>query len=326
MKRQSRTLGAEMRRSMRQLEREQAKALSQPRRFRAEARPGEILAMRPEAFFSLFDFWGPAPVERTEDGIAIIRINGPLEHHASWCWDSYERIASDVEKCMSGQDVVEANRQEHWSWWDNDWREGHGEVDPAPARAVILRIDSPGGEAAGATWIHRKLRSLRKRYGVPLYAYADEMAASAAYSIASGADELWLPDTGTVGSIGVIATLFSRTRMNDKMGLNVELVTSGDYKADGHADRPINDGVRDRMLGRVMKLARIFWAVVAKSRETSPEAIAALEAGVFVGADAVEVGIADGVKSWGGFLKMVSRSLEPVDNVTTPSKTAASAA
>lgn len=265
----------------------------------------------------MYSFWGPAPVERTEDGISIVRITGPLEHHASWCWDSYERIACTVEDEMSGKGAAKEHE------YLNGWREDYEPIAETPARAVILRIDSPGGEAAGATWIHRKLRSLRKKYKVPLYAYADEMACSAAYSIASAADELWLPDTGTVGSIGVVATLFDRTRMNQKMGLAIELVTSGEFKADGHADRPINDGIRDRMLDRIMKLARIFWRTVAKARGTSPNAIASLEAGVFIGQDAVEVGIADGVSSWDRFLKMVGSSLEPIDNVTTPDSASA---
>lgn len=218
---------------------------------------------------------------------------------------------------MSGKDVVKQHE------WANGWRKDYEAVEPSPARAVVLKIDSPGGEAAGATWIHRKLRSLRKQYDVPLYAYADEMACSAAYSIASAADELWLPDTGTVGSIGVIATLFDRTAMNEKMGLNIELVTSGEFKADGHADRPITDDIRDRMLARVMNLARIFWRTVAKARGTSTQAVADLQAGVFVGQDAVDVGIADGVASWDKFLRTVSASLEPIDNVTTPDSASA---
>lgn len=299
------------------LPRELARALVARRPFRSEYRPGDILAIRPEAFFSLYSFCGPAPVERTEDGISIVRINGPLEHHASWCWDSYERIAQDVEDEMSGQGVVKDHE------WRNGWREDYEPVDAAPASAIVLKIDSPGGDASGATWVHRKLRSLRKTYDVPLYAYADEMVCSAAYSIASSADELWLPDTGTVGSIGVVATLFDRTAMNRKMGLNVELVTSGDFKADGHADRPITDGIRERMLDRVMKLARIFWRTVAKARDTSPQAIADLNAGVFIGADAVDVGIADGVASWDKFLGIVRDSLDLTNNVTTPDNASA---
>lgn len=303
--------------------RARAEILSRPRPFRAEARPGEVLAIRPEAFFDLFSFWGPQQNRFTEDGITIVNIDGPLEHHASWCWDSYEAIVGRIEDAMTGKDRVELHKREHYNSWTGEWADGTEPIDETPARAVVLCIDSPGGEAAGSIWCHRRIRALRKKYGVPVYAYANECAASAAYAIASACDEIWLPDTGLVGSIGVIATLYSRLEMNRKMGLQIELVISGDEKADGHADRPITDPVRDRMLDRVMHLAKIFWAAVAKARGTTPKAIQSLQAGVFYGTDAVTVGIADGVKSWNGFLRMVSKTLmETENNVTTPDKAA----
>ena len=209
---------------------------------------------------------------------------------------------------MTGQDLVRLDELENR--FSKDW----DPIAATPASAVVLRIDSPGGEAAGATYAHRKLRQLRAKYKVPLYAYANEMAASAAYELACAADEIWLPDTGTVGSIGVIATLFDRTEQNKRTGFNVELVTSGARKADNHADRVITDEVRERIQDRVMSLAEIFWGVVAKARGVTPKAVAALEAGVFIGQDAVDVGIADGVASWDRFLRMVASSLaQPMD-------------
>lgn len=280
--------------------------------------------MRPEAFFDLFTFWGPERNRHTDDGIAIVSIKGPLEHHASWCWDSYESIVSRVEDALTGQDLAKEHEYFHCNSWSGEWDEGFEPMVAVPPRAVVLCIDSPGGEAAGSMWCHRRLRTLRKKYDVPLYAYANECAASAAYAIACAADEIWLPDTGVVGSIGVIATLFDRTAMNRKMGLNIELVTSGEEKSDGHADRPITDDIRSRMLDRVMHLARIFWAGVAKARGTTPAAVQALQAGVFYGDDAITAGIADGVAGWDRFLRTISRSLDAsTNNVTTPESASA---
>lgn len=266
----------------------------EPRLFRP---PSPYLAIEPQSVDFSYLMTGTEPNDRTEDGIAIVTINGPLEHHASlWGFDSYESILDRVESAMSGEDVVNP--------YDDD------PVPAMPARAVVLRIDSPGGEAAGATYAHRRLRALRQRYNCPLYAYADEMACSAAYELASAADEIWLPDTGTVGSIGVIATLFDRTAQNEKSGVVIELITSGEQKADNHADRELTDDIRDRMRGRVMSLAHTFWRVVAKARNTTPAAIASLQAGVFVGQDAVDVGIADAVAGWNRFLKTIGSSLD----------------
>jgi ATP-dependent protease ClpP protease subunit len=258
--------------------------------------------MAPQAFFLDFMWSGVEPSIRTPNGTAIVKVNGPLEHHASWCWDSYERIVGAVEACMTGQDLAAAHEQANW------WREDFEPLDASacvPAQRVVIRIDSPGGEAAGTMAAHRKLVALRERYGVPLFAYADEMAASAAYAIASAAQELWTPDTGVIGSIGVIATLFDRTAQNEKDGLLIELITSGEFKADGHADRPITDGIRQRMQEKVDKIASRFFRIVADARGVGPGAIADLEAATFLGQDAVKAGIADGVADWDEFLELI---------------------
>lgn len=270
--------------------------------------------MRPEAADFSFLFTGVVPTDRTKDNVAIVSINGPLEHHENWMWDSYECIVERIQDAMTGQDIVKQDEARvtlgGWSPLPQDYEP----PEAIPASAIILRIDSPGGEAAGATWCHRKILGLKKRYGCPIYTFADEMVCSAAYEIASACDEIWGPDTAAIGSIGVIATLFDRTRQNEKMGLNVELITSGEFKADGHADRPITDEIRERMQDRIMILANIFWRTVAKARGTSPKAVKELEAGVFIGQDAVDVGIADGIANWGSFLKIVSKSLDNTDD------------
>lgn len=266
--------------------------------------PGQAQGVVRAADFS-FLYTGIRPNYRTKSGIAVVCVNGPLEHHMTWWWDSYEGILDRVRDAFTGQDIVKAHEAAARNWWTGELPEDFEPLEAGPPRAVIIKFDSPGGEAAGATRCHRRLKAMRRKYDVPLYAFANEMAASAAYELASGCDEIWLPDTGQVGSIGVIATLFDRTKANKKAGLLVELVTSGEYKGDNHADRPLDDGIRERIRYRVMQLAEIFWGVVAKSRVTSPEAIEALQAGVFVGRDAVKVGIADGIADWERFLSIV---------------------
>jgi ClpP class serine protease len=271
---------------------------------------GEVLAIEPQAVDFSYLYTGQVPNDRTQDGVAIVTIHGPLEHHRTFWWDSYEAIVQRIEDAMTGQDLVQLDA------WMNGWKKDYEELAAIPARAIVLKIDSPGGEAAGATWAHRKIRALSKKHGIPIYAYANEMACSAAYELACAADEIWLPDTGTVGSIGVIATLFDRTSQNRKTGVNIELIVSGEQKVDHHADRPITDDIRDRLQVRVMQLADVFWGVVSKSRTrslgtlVSKQNIADLEAGVFIGQTAVDVGIADGVLGWDAFLRMVTRSLD----------------
>jgi Peptidase family S49 len=288
----------------RRARRDRAALLAKPRLFRPRS---DYLAIEPQALEFSYLYTGVVPNDRTEDGIAIVTVHGPLEHHATYWWDSYEAIVERVEDAMTGCDLVKYDE------WRNGWQDDYEPISAMPARAVVLCIDSPGGEAAGCGQAHKRLRSLRKQYNVPLYAFADETMCSAAYEIGCACDEIWMPETGTVGSIGVIGTLFDRTKMNEKEGLRVELITSGEYKADGHADREIDDGVRGRMQARVDSLAGIFWRIVAKRRGASPKAVAGLKAGVFLGQEAVDVGIADGVAGWRSFLRMVARSLDEVD-------------
>ncbi|HTQ46655.1 MAG TPA: S49 family peptidase [Polyangiaceae bacterium] len=237
----------------------------------------------PQAFDIEMFLEPPAENETLTGGVCIVRIRGPLEHHTAgknMCWDSYEDLVARAACAFEDSGV----------------------------NAVVLDIDSPGGEAAGSMQCHRMLRKLRQQSGKPLYAYANETACSAAYAIASACDEIWLPDTGVAGSIGVIATLFDRMKANDREGIIKELITSGEFKTDGHADRPITDGVRSRMQARVDRFADVFWDVVAAARKTSSRAVASLEAGVFVGQDAVRVGIADGVMARDAFIDLVSRA------------------
>lgn len=252
---------------------------------------GELLCMDPQMADVDMFLEPPNCNEYREDGIAVVRIRGPLEHHlassvigSSKAWDCYEDVL------IRAQEAFE-----------------HSEM-----RCVLLDIDSPGGEAAGSVQCHRMLMKMRVAYRKPLYAYANESMNSAAYCIGSACDEIWCPDTGVVGSIGVIATLFDRTAANVKEGVVRELVTSGEYKADGHADREISDGVRGRMQKRVDVFADVFWGIVAAARKTTIDAVASLEAGVFVGQQAVDVGVADGVMARDEFLDLLGRSIQQV--------------
>lgn len=272
--------------------------------FRPKIRNGEVLAIERNALEVDFSYQSDAASNdyRTASGIQVINVQGPLEHHEGWCWDSYENIVRRVHCAMSGEKAGQDTS-----------------AKPDPARAVALRIDSPGGEAAGTMSMHRKLRSMRKHYDVPLYAYADELAASAAYALASAADEIWLPDTGVVGSVGVIATLYDRTKQNDMYGLHIELVTSGKYKADNHADRPLDDGIRGRVQRRVLDMAERFWGIVADARASDPKSVAQLEAATFMGKRAVRAGLADGVADFDAFLSIVKESLDAADEETAAS-------
>jgi signal peptide peptidase SppA len=249
------------------------------RKFRASLTSSEQFAIEPKALDLEYASDGPASVELA-DSIAIVSVCGPLEHHRTWMWDSYDDIVERVECALADEDVA----------------------------AVVLCVDSPGGDAAGAVEAHRKIRALRKQYDKPLYAYSNEAMYSAAYAIGSAADEIWVPDTGGVGSIGVIAALVDRTKANEKAGVKVQLVTTGARKADTHADRELTEDIVETMQERVDQLADVFFDAVAQARGMSWQDVADLQAAVFMGEAGVTAGLADGVAGWDDFLAMVAES------------------
>lgn len=284
------------------------------RAFRAVATPGEVLAIdpgaggmiasalagkqpQPGAFGFMYDPPGPLRFdpEAIDDGIAILRLDGPIEHHASYWCHSYEALAHEVEAALASEAV----------------------------RAVVLKIDSPGGVAAGMGETHKALRRLSAKYGKPLYGFADEMACSAAYHLISACREVWTTPAGHLGSIGVILCTVDETRRLEQQGVAVRYLVTGKRKADLHPGTAVTDDVAAVAQAKVDKLGRQFFARVAKSRRgtpggaplSSPDAVRKLQAGVYVGNDAVRAGLADGVASWSRFLRLVKGALDNAPHV-----------
>jgi ClpP class serine protease len=246
----------------------------------------------PQAFGFFFDIPGPLVFdpEAIDDGIAILCLDGPIEHHdrsrpgqPAWC-HSYEALAREMRAASLCPEV----------------------------RAGILKIDSPGGVAAGMGETHRAIRRLQAETGVGWFAFADELACSAAYNLASACREVWTTRDGHVGSVGVILCAVDETAALDKAGIAVRYLVTGKRKADLHPGAPLTDDVLDVAQAKVDKLGRHFFRSVAKARAgaglDTPEKVTALQAGVFIGDDAVRVGLADGVASWDRFLSLVKKT------------------
>jgi ClpP class serine protease len=224
------------------------------------------------------------PVEMI-DGLAVVDVRGPLSQFA-YCWDGYDAI---VERFCGALE--------------------------SSAAGVMLRIGSPGGEVEGLFECCRAMRQHASKSGKAVVAYVDESAFSAAYAIAAVADRIYLPPAGGVGSIGVIGELCDQTAANAAAGYRVEVVSSGDYKADGNPNVPLTDGVIARAQARVDQLAGLFFDWVAMRRPLGRDEIEAMQAGVFFGSAAVAAGLADGVRSQKG--AMVALASRVVDGATS---------
>ncbi|WP_166265439.1 S49 family peptidase [Marinobacter caseinilyticus] len=137
----------------------------------------------------------------TAEHTAIIEINGP--------------IASDKE--ASADNVVGALREA----FQNE-----------NSKAVLLRINSPGGSPVQSGYVYDEVKRLRSEYpDKKLYAVIADIGASGAYYIAAAADEIYADKASLVGSIGVVAGGFGFTGVMDKLGVERRLYTAGENKA-----------------------------------------------------------------------------------------------
>jgi ClpP class serine protease len=150
-----------------------------------------VLAVHPRAFFDFFFEPLNRENESTND-VAIVSIRGPLEHHAGWWCDSYDAILDRVDLALAG-----------------------------PAKALVLRIDSPGGECAGCFEAARAIREKCAAAGKRVYSYVDGNAFSAAYALACAGEQVVLGESSLCGSVGVIAQRLDVSARNQAIGLRV---------------------------------------------------------------------------------------------------------
>lgn len=166
--------------------------------------------------------------------------------------------------------------------------------DPSVAK-LALNIDSPGGEVAGCFDLVDDL--WRARGNKPIWAILDEVACSAAYAVASPADRVIVPRTGMTGSIAVICMHVDFSRALDAGGLKVTFITSegGDRKTDGHPEIPLSDAAYAAIKEQIDDMGDLFVDTVARNRGLKPSKVRGLQAGTFLGARGVDVGLADAV-------------------------------
>ncbi len=189
-------------------------------------------------------------------------------------------------------------------------------TDPA-VRAVLLDIDSPGGEAAGVfdlSDLVYEARSLK-----PVWAVADEEAFSGAYAIASAAERLIVPCTGGLGSIGVVAVHVDRSARDAMEGFRTTTVYAGARKNDFNPHETLKDGARRTLQAEVDRVYALFVDTVARNRGLTADAVRATEAGLYFGEDAVGAGLADEVGTLrSAFAALVATLSTPRSIVAAP--------
>lgn len=235
-----------------------------------------------------------------DGGVAIVPVLGPLVARGDWLSAlfgamAYGDLVGAVEQALADQSV----------------------------RAVVLELDSPGGEVAGLFDAVSALGDLKERCGKPLHAIANEAALSAAYAVASAADRLTVTRTAEVGSIGVVAVHVDESGADKQAGLAWTYVFAGDRKVDGNEHEPLSDRARAAMQADIDRLHAELCALVAENRGMAPEAIRSTEAAIYRGELAVGAGFADGLGTLesvvAGLLADLDRSDPVVPLLTVPS-------
>ena len=233
-----------------------------------------------------------------DGGVAIISVIGSLVNRGAWIGaysgvTSYEGLAKQM---------------------------GDAAADPA-VKAIILDLDSPGGEATGMFTLAAKVAEVAKEKRV--VAVVNDMAASAAYGIASQATEIVVSPTSVVGSIGVVLTHLDRSGELQSKGIKPTLIYAGSHKVDGHPFGPLSDAVKADLQMEVAKFYDQFVKLVAQGRgdRLTEQHARATEARVFIGQEAIDRGLADRMASFDAVLaSLQGKPARPSGNPTKGNK------
>jgi protease-4 len=159
-------------------------------------------------------------------------------------------------------------------------------------RAVVLRIDSPGGSAIASDVIWREV--MLTRAVKPVIASMSDVAASGGYYIAMPAHQIVAEPATLTGSIGVVMVKFVIDGTLDKLGMNMEQVTSGRYADLYSPVRPFTTEERKKVEEQMQMTYEAFVEKAAAGRQTTPERIDAIAQGrVWTGQQAKELGLVD---------------------------------
>src|SRR5712664_2743447 len=143
--------------------------------------------------------------------------------------------------------------------------------DDSRVKAIVLEIDSPGGEVTASDAIYSALVKARSRK--PVVVYMDSLAASGGYYVSCGGKFLMANETTITGSIGVIIQTLNYEQLFNKVGLASVVFKSGKFKDMLNGARPMTPEERDYVQGFVMKIYDKFLATVAKERNLSADSL-----------------------------------------------------
>lgn len=208
-----------------------------------------------------------------EQRVAVIRVNGPIvggDDDGAMGWSSPDSTTSGTLM----RQFRKARRDDS-------------------VKAVLLRINSPGGSAAATQEAAAELQRL-KDAGKPVIVSMGDSAASGAYWLAAYGDKIYANPSTITGSIGVYMSYYDVQGLSEKLGVREEKIKSGPHKDMFSPFRPMTDEEQQMTQHMVDDMYEQFVAVVAEQRHMEAEKVRALADGrVFTGVQAKKEGLVD---------------------------------
>jgi protease-4 len=166
--------------------------------------------------------------------------------------------------------------------------------DDDSVKAIVLRVDTPGGTVVAAQEIHGELLRMRAVSGKKVVVSMGDLAASGGYYVACAADRVFASPGTLTGSIGVIMQFPNYQGFLGKLGLGANTIKSGEFKDLGNGAREMTDRDRRLLQGLVDDVYGQFVEAVAAGRRMTPEQVRPLADGrVFSGRQAKDLGLVD---------------------------------
>lgn len=161
-------------------------------------------------------------------------------------------------------------------------------------KAVVLRINSPGGSASGSEEIYNAILRLREKKHIPVYASMGDVAASGGYYIASACDKIYANANTLTGSIGVIFSLGDMSELFKKIGYKPEVVKAGKYKDIGSPNRALTPEEHTMLQNLVNETYDNFLSAVSNGRKIPMNQLKPLAEGkIYTGMSAKRVKLVD---------------------------------
>jgi capsid assembly protease len=216
---------------------------------------------------------------QTSGGIAIIPIRGPINRGEGYYGET------DMYDVMRNCDAAR--------------------TDPSIAGALFV-FDSPGGTASGCAAAADSIAALSAVKPTVGYSF---MCCSAAYYMASQVRKLYSSADAMNGSIGTTTEMVDMSEYYAKNGVKVTTFDTGDYKNVGHDARPLTEEDKTYVQGLINDLFAGFVKSVASGRKMSQQSVKDLQAKVYIGAKAIDVGLIDGVASMSEVMSSLAKSV-----------------